>query len=220
MIPENPSCEELAEWAALYALDALAPAERAEIARRAEADSALRAEIERLRPVADALAEAAPAVPPRPEVLDRVLARVRSESTTSLAVAAAPAEADPARPWRQWPADCAASTFVAASQGEFEPTSIPGISVRRLFVDRTGDRVTMLVRMNAGTRYPAHRHGGPEECYVLAGDLSVGGEIRMRAGDYQRVERGSVHPVQTTEQGCLLLIVSSLHDELLEGAGR
>jgi len=38
----------------------------------------------------------------------------------------------------------------------------------------------------------------------------------MHAGDYQRVEVGSEHPVQSTENGCLLFIVSSLHDELLE----
>jgi hypothetical protein len=38
----------------------------------------------------------------------------------------------------------------------------------------------------------------------------------MRAGDFQRAEAGSVHPVQSTDGGCLLLITSSLDDELLE----
>ena len=76
-------------------------------------------------------------------------------------------------------------------------------------------RVTMLVRMEKGTSYPSHRHAGPEECYVLAGDLEVGDQLEMHAGDYQRVERGSVHPPQTTREGCLLLITSSMHDELL-----
>ena len=37
----------------------------------------------------------------------------------------------------------------------------------------------------------------------------------MRAGDYQRAAGGSQHPWQSTRDGCLLLIVSGLHDELL-----
>jgi hypothetical protein len=38
----------------------------------------------------------------------------------------------------------------------------------------------------------------------------------MQAGDFQRLEPGSLHPVQTTRAGCRLLIVSSLRDELLD----
>jgi hypothetical protein len=50
---------------------------------------------------------------------------------------------------------------------------------------------------------------------VLQGDLRVGPTLHMRAGDYQRVEKGHQHPVQSTDGGCLLFIVSSLHDELV-----
>ena len=50
---------------------------------------------------------------------------------------------------------------------------------------------------------------------MLEGDIQVG-EVTMRAGDYQCMERGSVHPVQSTREGCRLLIVSSLSDELLD----
>jgi len=72
----------------------------------------------------------------------------------------------------------------------------------------------MMVRMAAGTSWPAHIHAGPEECYVLAGDLRVG-ELHMHAGDFQRAEAGSRHGVQSTEGGCTLLLVSSLHDTLV-----
>jgi quercetin dioxygenase-like cupin family protein len=74
----------------------------------------------------------------------------------------------------------------------------------------------MLVRMEPGSSYPGHVHGGPEECYVISGDLRVGDSLHMRAGDYQRVAAGMTHPVQSTDEGCLLLITSSLHDELTE----
>src|SRR4029077_15255305 len=104
---------------------------------------------------------------------------------------------------------------LAAAATPFEPTSIEGIDVRRLFVDEGADRVTMLIRMAPGTAYPAHRHGGVEECFVLEGDLEIGEEFEMNAGDYQRMDGGSAHPLQSTRGGCLLLLSSSRHDELL-----
>jgi quercetin dioxygenase-like cupin family protein len=123
--------------------------------------------------------------------------------------------------WKSWEAvessglGAPGLSLVAMGASAFEPTAIPGITTRRLAVDRPARRVSMLVRMEPGTRYPSHRHGGAEECYVIAGDLRVG-DVNMRAGDFQRAEAGSVHPVQSTDGGCLLLITSSLDDELLE----
>jgi anti-sigma factor ChrR (cupin superfamily) len=73
----------------------------------------------------------------------------------------------------------------------------------------------MLVRMTEGASYPSHRHAAAEECLVLEGDLIVGEDV-LRAGDFQRSEAGSVHPPQSTRAGCLLYILSSLEDELLE----
>ena len=124
------------------------------------------------------------------------------------------------QPWKQWPDAVAEGGIVygaaSATDADWEPTAIEGIEVRALTVDRDADRTTMLVRMAAGTSYPPHRHAGPEECWVLEGDLTVGAE-RMRAGDFQRMETDSVHPTQSTDGGCLLLITSSLSDELIGG---
>jgi hypothetical protein len=50
---------------------------------------------------------------------------------------------------------------------------------------------------------------------VLEGDLEIVGRQELHAGDYQRMESGSLHPIQRTKQGCLLLITSSRHDELV-----
>jgi quercetin dioxygenase-like cupin family protein len=107
-----------------------------------------------------------------------------------------------------------AFTFLAAGEGRFEPTSMPGVEARRLSIDAERDRVTMLVRMAPGTSWPAHVHGGPEECLVISGDLRIGA-LHMRGGDFQRAEPGSTHVVQSTDEGCVLLITSSLHDEIL-----
>ncbi|MEZ5977412.1 MAG: cupin domain-containing protein [Planctomycetota bacterium] len=127
-----------------------------------------------------------------------------------------------AQPWRAW-LDSGARTrsdgFSVSFErdAEFEPTSHPGVRTRRLAVDPSARQVTMLVEMQPGSSYPPHRHGGPEECFVLSGDLQVGDDLEMRTGDFQRAEKGSIHPVQSTRGGCLLLIVSSVDDELLAG---
>ena len=78
-------------------------------------------------------------------------------------------------------------------------------------VDFTRDLVTMMIRMEPGSSYSPHRHAGPEQCFVLEGDLSVGDDV-MRPGDYQYAPAQSRHGVQRTDQGCLLLITSSLSD--------
>ena len=198
------------ELAALYALSALAPAEMEEVERDWRDSPAFWAEVRSLRDAAAGLAESGPRRKPRRDLWPEIQARV----------AGTPPEPPPTpsrtQLWKQWQGGPSSENWIRTAQdGEFEPTDIEGISVRRLFVDETADRVTMLVRMAPGTAYPAHRHGGAEECYVLAGDLSIGTEATLRTGDYQRMDEGSVHAVQSTRGGCLLLIASSRADELL-----
>ena len=137
--------------------------------------------------------------------------------------AEAPAETGPGvqgavQPWKRWAARTATTGGFAVYRADpdaWEPTSIPGIEVQPLTVQPELRQATMLVRMAPGTAYPPHRHGGPEECFVLSGDLSVGTETELHTGDFQRAEAGSLHPVQSTRGGCLLLIQTSLDDELL-----
>jgi quercetin dioxygenase-like cupin family protein len=120
------------------------------------------------------------------------------------------------QPWQGWRAGRAEMVHTVPGGPEgFEPTAHPGITVKRLFVDTPNDRVTMVIRMQAGSSYPAHRHAGAEECLVLEGDLKAG-PVTMHSGDYQRAEAGSLHPVQSTDSGCVLFIVSSLRDEITD----
>lgn len=200
------------DWAALYVLGALTSAERALCERRLASDTTFRAEVEKLRPTVDALSQSAVPVAPPAGLFERVRERAGLDASGET-----PAAAAAVQPWKQWRSEPSSQEFeyLASDVRDFVPTAVPGISVRKLFVDPDADRVTMLVRMRAGASYPGHRHGGPEECYVLAGDIRVGPDLHMHAGDFQRADTGSVHPVQSTDHGCLLLITSSLHDELL-----
>jgi anti-sigma factor ChrR (cupin superfamily) len=112
-------------------------------------------------------------------------------------------------------APAASVSLIRAADGVWEEV-LAGVSVKKLSVDRQRGFVTMLIRMAAGTAYPSHRHSQAEECLVLEGSLHVGTDIVMEAGDFQRAEAGSVHVPQYTDDGCLLLVTSSLEDELLD----
>ena len=121
--------------------------------------------------------------------------------------------------WRNWSGGTETPlrpglTTLRADAGTWEPIGIDGISVRRLAVDPERRMVTMLIRMDPGTSYPSHRHAANEECYVLEGELYVANEV-LRAGDFQRAAKGSIHGPQRTEKGCTLLLVSSQDDELV-----
>jgi len=136
---------------------------------------------------------------------------------------AANGEAGP-QVWKTWPDSQKSASFTApgllivrAHEEGWEDIGVNGIQVKRLYVDEAHDSVTMLVKAPAGAVYPRHRHAGPEQCYVLQGDLHMAGTV-LRAGDYQYAEPDSIHGRQYTENGCMLLIVSSLHDEMLAGA--
>lgn len=198
------------ELAALYALAALPPAEMDAVERDYRERTSFWREVRSLKDAAGELAESGPRARPRrdlwPAIQERVRAStMRAGSSTTCA----------AQVWKSWSTASASDWLVRAGDGGFEPTGFDGIDVRRLFVDDEHDRVTMLIKMAPGTSYPSHRHGGPEECFVLEGDLSIGDALEMHAGDFQRMDQDSVHEMQSTRGGCLLLVTSSKRDELL-----
>jgi len=105
--------------------------------------------------------------------------------------------------------------LIARSQEmNWQPGQLPGLFLKVLFDDAQRGYTTALVRMTAGTRYPSHRHAGVEELFLLEGDLSVD-ELSMRPGDYCRGEAGSIHGEIYTNAGCLFMVSSSNHDEIL-----
>jgi anti-sigma factor ChrR (cupin superfamily) len=133
-----------------------------------------------------ALAEAAAPVPPPPRIRAALLARIAED--------------------RAVPAGLYVSR---AGDGGWEAGRHPGTSRRVLYVDRERQRVTLLLRMEPNATYPAHDHPDVEECYVLEGELRLGGMV-FGPGDYQRHEAGTGHEVQTTESGCVVLLTLGL----------
>jgi quercetin dioxygenase-like cupin family protein len=217
------STQEVREIASLYSLGTL-PADQARAFEEhiRQGCALCMKEVESFLSVADELAYLAPRIEPAVDLRQKLLDRLASPKTEpALSPVPEPAHpragADPRiQVWKDWGSQDASSPFflLRAEEEGWVQTAVPGVKVRRLYLDPVREAVTMLVRMEAGSSYPPHRHGGVEECYVLDGDLHVG-ETVMHAGDYQRVATDGVHPVQSTEGGCTLLILSSLHDEIL-----
>jgi putative transcriptional regulator len=100
---------------------------------------------------------------------------------------------------------------VAAGDGDWVQTPIPGIRMKILAIDRPRDRVTMLLRGEPGVTYPAHRHSGPEECYVIRGSVTIEGRL-LRAGDFHHAEGESDHGEVRTDEGVEVLLVAAASD--------
>ncbi|MBI4530520.1 MAG: cupin domain-containing protein [Candidatus Latescibacteria bacterium] len=197
--------EHLTALCAAYALDALDDDERTFLEDHLQKGCpSCEVEVQTFRQIVDLLGYSVLPMNPPPAVREQLLALLT------------PHEKSETQVWKNWsiPVVSRGLTTIRSTEGAWEAIDIPGIAVKRLFVDSERQYVTMLVRMAAGTAYPRHRHGGAEECYVLDGDLHVGDRVLL-SGDYQRAEADSTHEVQWTEQGCLLFIVSSQEDELL-----
>jgi anti-sigma factor ChrR (cupin superfamily) len=199
--------EFLQELLPLFALGSLEPGEQRQVqAHLDDGCEPCAAELASLTSTAAAIGLAVDPVEPPPSLREKVLrAAIASDISPS-----------PSQVWKSWTSveDPSGLGLVRADEGRWESIA-EGITVKRLSFDADRGSATMLIRMQAGTRYPSHRHGQAEECFVVSGDLHIGDEIVMHAGDFQRAEPGSVHMPQWTANGCVLLVSSSLEDELL-----
>lgn len=87
----------------------------------------------------------------------------------------------------------------------------PGIHRRVLNVDRSANRLSVLVRMDPGAVFRSHSHDLAEETLVLEGDLWLG-DLKLMPGDHHLALPDTQHPVGRTESGCLVHITRSLSD--------
>lgn len=104
-------------------------------------------------------------------------------------------------------------TFIGASEGTWREIA-PGVMVKLLSFDSVSRRITTLLRFAPGTSYAPHRHTEVEELLVLEGGCSIAGH-EMIVGDYHRAEAGTAHHDTSTDEGCLLLVISSPQNEIL-----
>ncbi len=182
----------MADWdeeLALYLLGALPPDEVRAVEERLErgwpeAEEFMRTHHEVVRALADV-----PPVEPPPTVKTRLMAMARETALPSISGVA--------------------MKFVFRNDDDFRATRYPGIKVRVLSIDRTARRMSLLMKLEAGSEYPAHHHDGYEECLILEGEIRVG-STRLCAGDYQRCETNTDHVEQYSPTGALLWLSAPL----------
>lgn len=168
------------------AIGVLDPEERRDFeARLATLATDVRAEVAHLYDASVEIAATALGETPSPSVRDALITRIAAPSNHT----------------------------VTAADGEWVDTPVPGVRTKILAIDRVRDRVTMLVRADAGARYPAHHHSGPEECYVVRGSLNIGGRL-LRTGDFHHAEADSHHTEHWTDEGVEVLLVAAASDYL------
>lgn len=94
----------------------------------------------------------------------------------------------------------------AVAGGGWLSYGTPGAYLKLLNVDQERGFAVVLGKLDAGCVYPDHVHEGPEELFMLSGDLLVG-DRRLQAGDYHHSEAGTAHHGNRSEQGCTLIAV-------------
>jgi anti-sigma factor ChrR (cupin superfamily) len=181
--------EQWLEQAESYALGLLEDAERKQFEAHLSSGCALC--VVHLQETWDALvlvpASLEPRTPP-PEVKSRLMAEITSEQP--------------------------GYRFIPAAEGEWQ-TLADGVRVKILHHDLSQNRLTALVRMDPGSRYDDHRHTQPEEIYVLEGSCFCGARLLL-PGDYHRAETGSIHLDTRTDEGSLMLVITSAQNEMIE----
>jgi anti-sigma factor ChrR (cupin superfamily) len=98
------------------------------------------------------------------------------------------------------------------SEPEWEKVAT-GIECKLLATDTEKDRVSMLVRLAPGARYPAHTHTGTEELHLLDGELWID-ERKLFPGDYNYGAPGAGDEWVWSETGCTCVLVTSTKDVL------
>jgi anti-sigma factor ChrR (cupin superfamily) len=196
--------EQQQEQAALCALGLLGPEERERFVVEVRANSELRELLWSLQRMLDRVALAGPVASPPAALKAKVLQRIRTPEPGRAQPMPAPA-----------PATEAGLEFrMAREPGGWKQLPIPGASIKLLSFEAGRGYAVLLGKLEPGVRYPAHTNAGPEDFYILTGDLHVSGR-RLGPGDFHHADAGSEHAENYSIEGCTLLAVLTVDDPLV-----
>jgi quercetin dioxygenase-like cupin family protein len=175
----------------LFALQCLSPREMASVEAQILLCQDCQHEIETLRPVVQSFVGwSTDVLRPAESLWGRLAKRIAGEGCTQPFM---PALEAPGKPkWEE---------------------AAPGIHVKILARNTEMNSVSMLVRLDPGTDYPAHRHAGTEELHLLHGILKVD-DRTLYPGDFIHSEAGSVDHRVWSETGCTCFLMTSTEDAL------
>lgn len=116
-------------------------------------------------------------------------------------------------------------TVASFDRGEFRKMPVPGLPGediwwKNISYDEATGQGSYLMIMAPGTRSNPHRHDGPEEFYIVEGDLVDCDGHRYGAGEFVSLSGGSAHE-SVSPSGCKLVVthrgrVENLSPEELE----
>ena len=191
--------EQQQEQASLYVLGALTGAEQEAFGADLRASDELREFVFTLQQTTGLLAMATPFVRPPRELKNKVLRRIE----TAAGLVNQPATRHPGVA----DASLAGLQFLNADDTVgWKQLPVPGAWIKLLSIERERGYAVLLGKLEPGVRYPAHMNVGPEDLYVLTGDLHVG-DRTLRAGDFHHADAGSSHVENYSVEGCTLLAV-------------
>ena len=197
------------ELAALCALGALAPEEQERFMAEVRENPELKELLRSLQAVADKVALSVPRSTLPPDLKIKLLARLRTRQSSS-----APNALRAAIPSLS---GLGLSFQIGAGGSGWKELPIPGAWIKLLSAQPDRGYAVLLGKLEPGVRYPAHTNVGPEDFYILTGDLQVGDQA-LGPGDFHHADAGSQHQENHSVEGCTLLAVLTMDDPLVSFA--
>ena len=191
------------ELASLYVLGALDAAESRAFETELLVNPELRRLVGELQRTTDLMALASPQIPLPPSLREKVMERItpvkssRKPIVPPVLAAVAGLRFDEAAESRGW-----------------KPLPMPGAFIKLLSHEKERGYAVLLGKLDPGARYPAHVNAGPEDFYILTGDLVIG-DRKLVAGDFHHADGGSQHVENHSVEGCTLLAVLTSEDPLV-----
>ena len=204
MINQEPN-DEVLEQAALYALGALEGNEKKAFEKLVAEGCATCKAVKDFQNVAGQLGTSVKPIPPPSSLRGKLMERIAAESGANQPGAGSESEE---------PYGDQGLTFIRSTDDLWKEI-MPGIFLKPLSFDKTQGRMTALARMAPQTNYAPHKHTAPEEFFVLEGTCFCGGQL-LHPGDYHRAEIGTVHHETSSEDGCVMLVIFSPNNEMLD----
>jgi hypothetical protein len=193
--------EQQQELAALFALGLLSPEGQQELAVQAHENAELRDLLKSLQRTTESLVRGLPTVEPPSGLKSKVLSRIQAGSRATTTSLAPPG----------------LHFITAADTGGWKALPIPGAWLKLLSFEPNRGYAVLMGKLAPGARYPAHTNAGPEDFYILTGDLHVGQKV-LGPGDFHHADAGSAHEENFSVEGCTLLAVLTVDDPLVSFA--
>lgn len=147
------------------------------------------------------VARSIPQVPPPPTLKQKLFAKIQG-TAPQISIPSA-----------------AGLRFLMGSDTGWKALPLPGAFIKLLSLQPDRGYAVLLGKLEPGVRYPAHTNVGPEDFYILTGDLHVDGR-RLGPGDFHHADAGTEHGENYSIDGCTLVAVLTVDDPLVALAGQ